>query len=603
MRTECELKLSEGTNWIEIHATDTAGIMSNTTRFRIIVQGIPSQKTVFLVALGVSAYSDSSLNLRYAAKDATDFASEMEKLYGNNIRVMTLTNSEVTRNSLNQVREFLTQGPKTGDSIILYCAGHGVLDDHWQYVFGSHELDPEHPSSTGILMNELKECLTLSKARKRLLLMDTCHSGMIGEKDEIKLTQLGAELPTGISLNRARGVKIKPVPQLNADRKKRYIEEMFNLSSKSEGMLILGASGGGEFAQESGEFKNGIFTKCLIEGLRGQADDNRDGYVKVGELKNFISRRVPAITKGEQKPSLVCYDNDQEFSVAQCVTHKQQKLTWDMDEDSEGVNPVKYVMARSGFNGQLESLNILKDMFSNVIDYQYITGRLATCEEVIDDIKDGWNKWPHRSYAVVTAARKGNIVEVVYSYTLSNYETKTKATGYTKEIWTLDDQEKIVAWREIISKTPPDLSAEVLSTPADSRCSYSPLDYIQSRQYGYVNILSALFADYVDYAYIENRKASKEEVLKDIIKGFQKWVKRSYNLLAVGKKGNIVEVIYSFELTKPDASNRNQVFIEPICGYTKETWTLNEQGRIVRWREAVSKKTIPSLSPEFYVVF
>ena len=602
----CELEITDGTNWIEIRAIDTNGIMGNAARFRLIGQGISPQKTLYLVSLGVSSYKDSSLNLRYAAKDAVDFTSTMKALYGNNIRVLTLTDAAVTRNSLEQVREFLSNGPKTGDSVILYCAGHGVLDDQWQYVFASHEFDPEHPAETGILIDDLKGCLTASNARNRLLLMDTCHAGMIGEEDEAKLARLGAELPNGSSLVMTRGMKVKAIPQPDAEQKKRYIEEMFSLSSGTEGLAILGASGGGEFAQESGEWNNGVFTRCLIEGLRDElADDNADGIVNIGELKNYIARKVPEMTRGQQKPSLVSYDPDQEFAVARSANPKQKKLTWVLDMSDDGINPANYIAARkeADSSGGIDNVDVLKSMFADEVDYQYIKGRSASRSEVIADIEDGWSKWPMRSYDLLAAGRKGKTVEVVYSYSLSNYETKKEAKGFTKETWTLDDHGKIAVWREQVSrKKVPALSPMILNAVNHSGRKYSPLEYLECRQNGYVNILAGFFADEVDYQYIKGKKVSREDIVKDIAKGFQKWVQRRYEMVAAGRKGNTVEVIYSFSLLSPNGPKGKYGSIEPISGYTKETWTLDDDGKIIKWRESISKKGVPSLSPGLFVI-
>lgn len=602
----CELELSDGTNWIEIRAIDADGIMGDAVRFRLIGQGISPQKTLYLVALGVSSYKDSSLNLRYAAKDAVDFAAAMKKLYGDNIHVLTLTDDGVTRDSLEVIRKFLTNGPKTGDSVILYCAGHGVLDDQWRYVFASHEFDPDDPANTGMLMDDLKKCVASSSARNRLLLMDTCHSGMIGEEDEIKLVKLGANLPKGISLGMVRGMKARAIPQLDAEQKKRYIEEMFSLSSKTEQMMILGASGGGEFAQESGEWNNGVFTRCLIEGLRDkQADANEDGAVNIRELKDYIARKVPEMTRGQQKPSLVSYDPDQEFVIARSLVPPQKKMARVLDMSDDGINPANYIQARAG-SGEFQAFDnveILKGMFADKLDYQYIKGRLASRAEVMADIEEGWSKWPMRSYNLLAAGRNGKTVEVVYSYNLSNYEAKKKTEGFTKETWTLDNHGKIIAWKEQVSrKKAPSLSPEILNAVNDSGRKYSPLEYIECRQNGYVNILAGLFADQVDYQYVKGRKASREDVVKDIAEGFQKWGQRRYEMVAAGKKENVVEVIYSFSLLNPNGPKGKYGFVEPISGYTKETWTLDEQGKIVKWREAISKKEVPSLSHGLFVI-
>lgn len=602
---DCDFTLGEGVNWVEIRAVDEKGIMGSAVRFRLIGRGISQKNLLYLVSLGVSDYKNEELNLRYAAKDAKDFSLAMETLYGDQIRILTLTDGEATRDSMKKIRDFLTNEPNPGDSVVFYCAGHGVLDEQWRYIFACYEFDPEHPGDTGIIMDDLKGCLSASKARNRLLLMDTCHSGMIGEEDEVKLAKLSALLPQGISLVQSRGMKARVNPQLDAVQKHRFIEEMFAFSSGMEGMAILGASGGGEFAQESGEWNNGVFTRSLIEGLRdSKADTDLDGSVHLDELKNYLAIKVPEMTKGQQKPSLVSFNSDQNFILAQDSSPKLEKMTLKLDMSDDGLNPANYIEARGsiGNGNRVDYIDVLKDVFADQVDYQYIKGKLVSPFEIIEDIKSGWAIWSARTYTLLAAGRKDNMVEVVYSYNLFNREKDKRAKGYTKETWTLNDQGKIVKWREQVSrKDVPALSPEIIVAVNNSDKKYSPKEYVECRQNGYVNVLAGMFADQVDYQYVKGKIASREEVVMDIAAGFQKWPERNYSLVEAGKKGNTVEVIYSYSIVKPGSNDSNK-YLPPIYGCTKETWTLNDQGKIIKWRETISKKAPLSLTKGMYIL-
>ena len=53
------------------------------------------------------------------------------------------------------------------------------------------------------------------------------------------------------------------------------------------------------------EWKNGVFTFALKEGLLGhKADTNNDQIVSVSELKSFLFVRVKELTNGEQTPTV-----------------------------------------------------------------------------------------------------------------------------------------------------------------------------------------------------------------------------------------------------------------------------------------------------------
>ena len=57
-----------------------------------------------------------------------------------------------------------------------------------------------------------------------------------------------------------------------------------------------------ELSQGQGQ-GHGVFTYCLLEGLRGNADRNpADGIVTFSELKSYVRDRVPEMTNNTQHP-------------------------------------------------------------------------------------------------------------------------------------------------------------------------------------------------------------------------------------------------------------------------------------------------------------
>ena len=113
-----------------------------------------------------------------------------------------------------------------------------------------------------------------------------------------------------------RGVKVQQAADFSASDKQRFIEEMFSLPGTIRGVNIIGASAGAHFALESDKWNNGVFTASVIEGLRDKkADWNQDGRITVSELKNYLGQRVPELTAGAQKPSVVAFEQDQDFDL------------------------------------------------------------------------------------------------------------------------------------------------------------------------------------------------------------------------------------------------------------------------------------------------
>lgn len=309
-----EVPLASGQNWIEVTPVDSKGISGDTFRFRTIYRS-KAQSDLYIVALGVSDYDNPDLQLQYAAKDATDISKALEQYGSGEKHVLLLTNKQVKdRSALEKVRDFLSN-TTANDRVVFYVAGHGMLDDKYNYYYAPAGFDPERIGETGIAMDELTACLQNAKARKKLLLLDTCHSGMLGEAGEEKLAMSGVQLPHGVRAIQHRGMKIKKaIGALNTKQKKRYIEDLFSRGDVQRGINIIAGAAGAEYALESGAWKNGVFTSTLIQALQDpNADANKDGKLTVEELQNYVTSKVSEQTNGEQKPSSVASENGYGF--------------------------------------------------------------------------------------------------------------------------------------------------------------------------------------------------------------------------------------------------------------------------------------------------
>jgi uncharacterized caspase-like protein len=97
---------------------------------------------------------------------------------------------------------------------------------------------------------------------------------------------------------------VSPVPASPAQREaSALLSELFVQLKRGSGASVLAASGGAEFALESGEWTNGVFTHAVRRGLeRGEADIDHDGVVTVSELKEFVARAVERLTYRRQRP-------------------------------------------------------------------------------------------------------------------------------------------------------------------------------------------------------------------------------------------------------------------------------------------------------------
>ena len=85
---------------------------------------------------------------------------------------------------------------------------------------------------------------------------------------------------------------------------------------------MIAASRGTEFAWE--EKGSGVFTAAMIEAIHMRtqgfpsylvADANRDGFLSVSELRDYVSTRVPELTNGQQKPVVRAESAEFDFPV------------------------------------------------------------------------------------------------------------------------------------------------------------------------------------------------------------------------------------------------------------------------------------------------
>ncbi|MBR5521890.1 MAG: SEL1-like repeat protein [Akkermansia sp.] len=324
-------QLAEGTNWFEVTAIDCYGYRSNTRRFRVMSSAKTPPGKLYMVALGVSQYDQPELNLQYAAKDAGDLAAAFQQFHAGDTETLVLRDAEVKDAAvLERVREFISRA-EPQDRVILYLAGHGMLDEKLEYHYAPASFDAENVTGTGISMQSLLDTIDSTRALTRLLLLDTCHAGILSEADADKMALAMGNLPQGVRAIQHRGMKVKQVESsLSSTQKKRYIDEIFSTGNTRRGISVLAGAAGAEFALESGEWKNGVFTATLIEALNGglPADKNQDGQINVAELYQAVVTAVSERTNGAQRPNTSMLENNGEQVIAHSLGNFILKKDW-----------------------------------------------------------------------------------------------------------------------------------------------------------------------------------------------------------------------------------------------------------------------------------
>lgn len=159
------------------------------------------------------------------------------------VRLMTGTGPTdiVERGSLKEaVRELFSDDPEVA---LFYFAGHGFVEATGGYLCSSDS----RSGDDGLPLSDVMTLANASRARNKIIILDSCHSGAAGEHPRSQLTEI------------------------------------------SEGVTILTASTKEQYASE--ENGGGVFTSLLIDALGGAAA-NLVGEVTPGSVYAHIDQSL-----------------------------------------------------------------------------------------------------------------------------------------------------------------------------------------------------------------------------------------------------------------------------------------------------------------------
>jgi len=299
------VELRAPTSKIQVAVEAADGTQSLMETFEVAYTGDVRPGVRHVVAIGVSRYADADMNLGYPAKDAGDIGALLAGA-GTPTILPDATEADIRR-----VREALLQ-TAPADEVVLFVAGHGVLDDALEYRFATSDFDFAR-SSGGLTFAELEGLLDGIPARRKLLLMDTCHAGELDEDDVAALNRRTPGLRAR-ALPDTRGASANPGSR--GSLRTSVLAELFVDVRRGAGATVIAAAGGADLAYESERWQNGAFTRAVREGLGcGHADADGDGTIRVSELVAFAGRRVRELTHDAQRPLARRFNTADDFAL------------------------------------------------------------------------------------------------------------------------------------------------------------------------------------------------------------------------------------------------------------------------------------------------
>ena len=294
--------LTTGTNKIQIAARDIASGVSGRSLVNVHRTRVGSRPTRFIVSIGVSDYGNPNVDLEYAAKDANDIATAMTSAAASSrdTRVLILTDASASRKNILETKKFLYES-QTEDEVIVFVAGHGIIDDRGEYFFCPSDFEVDG-FRQGLNFADLESLFDGIPALNRLLLVDTCHSGELTEEevDSIASKFEGPLSQKGVRIRRIQGSPVREQQRSSYSPAAAAFDLFLDLR-RTTGATVISASGALEFAYEDSSRQNGLFTHSILQ-IIDDAVANHEGTLRASTLADGVGAMVETMTNGLQNP-------------------------------------------------------------------------------------------------------------------------------------------------------------------------------------------------------------------------------------------------------------------------------------------------------------
>lgn len=318
------IELQNGVNIVEYTVYNLQGMQSEKPKLEIECLVKAKRSNLYVLCLSVSEYEQKENNLKYAVKDGRDVAQafiqeylsqDVNNLLFNQIFVDTLFDKNATVQNFLKAESKIKEA-QPSDRVIVYLSGHGLLDKNLNFWFATHNIDFKNPSKDGLGYERVEELLSNINAREKLLLIDACHSGQPDKSAIVKVDESKLQNSRNVQSYTFKGLELddEELPDLSASFE--LMQVIFRDMSLSGGTQVIAAAAGNSYALESDLWNNGIFTYCLVNGIKNkEADLNADGKINLSELNEYIYAQVSSKTSGRQKPTSRSWNQWADFIV------------------------------------------------------------------------------------------------------------------------------------------------------------------------------------------------------------------------------------------------------------------------------------------------
>jgi len=230
----------------------------------VVDRKVSQRDTYYAVVIGIGKYKDDRIpKLKYTTVDAKEMYKILtDPQYGyfpeNHVKLL-IDEQATSSNIKSAIGTWLRRNTRKDDTVIIFFAGHGAPEDEKTY-WVTYNANIDDLYGTALSNDEISDMFDRIEAKKMIAFLDSCYSAATVHRTD-----------------RKRGVTI--------------VKDPFQ-KFKGKGRVIITSSDGEEQSLEIDKFGHGVFTYHLAKALKGEADENKDGYVELDEVWDYVKYRV-----------------------------------------------------------------------------------------------------------------------------------------------------------------------------------------------------------------------------------------------------------------------------------------------------------------------
>lgn len=265
------------------------------------------------LVIGINTFEDPAVpKLHFASKDAKDFAQYLRDPKGGRFpesNVTVLTDEAAKLQTIREGIGLLRVKAQPDDLVVIYISSHGsprsIDPNGVSYIIAAdtHTDTPERLYASSLQMIDLVQQINREiRARRVVLLLDTCYSGDAQGKDV-------DEASGSKGITRVWSAE----PPAQAPSSQGYSEALDNLHF-GYGRAVITASRANQQSWESETYRNGYFTHFLLAALTVENSAPLEHVFR--SLKEEVSTSVKAEKKADQTPTSQFSDQGQDIVLS-----------------------------------------------------------------------------------------------------------------------------------------------------------------------------------------------------------------------------------------------------------------------------------------------